>query len=724
MKIKDLHIKKNDKIPFRLLSMERNPNNNLFLIVGQHFFKVQQLKDNNDLIEEKVTIKREIKTIKYATWGRTTGDIIYFYDSNKFFLHSLDLNSNAIKKYNYQFNNDISHLSINCNDSIMACCSKDKDNKIYLLDLKNDIIRSEIIPRNIWKICDCQFSPIDENYFLLSGDGGNIYLYDIRNESKQVRDFCSESKEILSVSWHPLDKDIFCSGGMDNYIRIWDIKKNNMNSLAEFKTSAGCSKVNFLKSNPNYLISVYQNINNNINLWNIKMRDMPEYRFRGHESSVIGLDTDKNGTRIISIDKKGILIVHDLNKGERILDDITTNIINFNNHNEIYCFHDEKLEKENFSKIYEKIQEKNQIIIDEENNHVKDIQDNINNIYMLNFNQKDMQIMNKSPTKDDKLLHLKKDTILILNNELKQYYIFTPEQIHSLFRGYIYYIEKNENLYKRNRFQSWNDIYKVNMPDEPTNVDNFDYSRKLVISINKNLSFAKNHINNYNHISIWNTLLNLSQQNTFKLLFNQSMGKEEITINLKKKKKKNNINNLNKSFEKEKKNNEMKDPTSLKLMTTILINQLSKIIDYLIDDYGDIYLATIICYLFKPILFKDEVLKKRILRLIKDCVNNLRKYQLYVDANHLIKYGPEENNKIDKKTYIFKYSCTKCKIYEFKDGRCSCGKVIACEECEKKISGLFLWCPLCGHEEHLSHINKNKAEFYCNGCKKRKIIEN
>ena len=121
-------------------------------------------------------------------------------------------------------------------------------------------------------------------------------------------------------------------------------------------------------------------------------------------------------------------------------------------------------------------------------------------------------------------------------------------------------------------------------------------------------------------------------------------------------------------------------------MTTILINQLSKIIDYLIDDYGDIYLATIICYLFKPILFKDEILKKRILRLIKDCVNNLRKYQLYVDANHLIKYGPEENNKIDKKTYIFKYSCTKCKIYEFKDGTCSCGKVIACEECEKKLS--------------------------------------
>ena len=80
----------------------------------------------------------------------------------------------------------------------------------------------------------------------------------------------------------------------------------------------------------------------------------------------------------------------------------------------------------------------------------------------------------------------------------------------------------------------------------------------------------------------------------------------------------------------------MNHPSSLKLMTTLVVNQLSKIIDYLIDDYGDIYLATIICYLFKPVLFKDEKIKKRILRLIKDCVNNLRKYQLYVAANHLI----------------------------------------------------------------------------------------
>ena len=583
-----------------------------------------------------------------------------------------------------------------------------------------------MVCRENLRIRDCQFSPINENYFLISGDVGNIYLYDISNFSLPIKDFFSEAKDILSVDWHPTKENLFCSGGMDNFIRIWNINNNNRRPIAEFKTLEGCSKVCFLKSNPNYIISSYQTNNYNINIWNIKFRDIPEYRYTGNENNIIGFDTDYEGTRILSIDRTATLIINYLNKGERILDDITTNIIKFNNNNELYCFHDNKVFKENlsetkakdYSKTNDKTKNDNSLIA-----NLKKTKENINSIYMLNFNQKEIQLMNKTTSKEDINLNLKKDMKIKLNTELRQYYIFTPEQILSLFRGYIYYIEKNENLYKRKRFQSWNAIQTENMSDESYTVDKLDFSEKLEISISKNLLFAKNHINNYNHISIWKTLLNLSGQNTFKSMYNQFMQKEPKGTGNKKRKKTTN-NCLNKSFEKENENYEMNHPSSLKLMTTLVINQLSKIINYLIDDYGDIYLATIICYLFKPILFKDEKIKKRILRLIKDCVNNLRKYQLYVPANHLIKYGPEENNNIDGKTFIFNYSCTECQLNKFENGRCSCGKVISCEECEKKISGLFLWCPSCGHEEHLSHINKNKAEFFCNGCKKKKIIDN
>ena len=716
MKIKDLLIKKNDRTPFKPMSMERNPNNNLFLILGKDYFKILELINGNNFEEVKLSFRR-IKLIKQAAWGRITNNKIFFCDSNNK-LYSSDLNSKPHISDIYEFEDEINHISMNCKDSIMACCTS-RDSNIHLLDIENKKIIHTIVRQNPLNIKNCQFSPINENYLIISDDRGHIYLYDKRNTLSQAKDFCSEAKEILSIAWHPTDVNKFCSGGMDNYIRIWDINNNN-ESWADFKTSEGCSKVSFLKSNPNYIISTHQTNNYNINLWNMKMRDMPEYRFTGHESNVLGFDSDIKGNKIISVEKKGILMIHDLNNGERILDDITTNIIKFNNNNEIYCFHDDKLQREFFSKIIHKdsennLENKDDIKNNNEYKPLKSDKENIKNIYKLNLNQKDLQMMDRTLKEDNLVLYIKRDIKLTLNSELKQYYIFTPEQIHHIFRKYIYYIEKNENLYKSKRFPSVSDI---NLLDKIT-VDDIDFSEKLKISITKNLVFAETGINNYNHISIWKTLLHLVQQNTFKSIFNY-FSKEQKKIN--KKRKNTTINELNKSFEIKNDKYEM-NQTSMKLITTLVINQLTKIIDYLIDDYGDIYLATIICYLFKPILFRDEKIKNRVLRLIKDCVSNLRKYQLYVDANHLIKFGPEENNKIEKKSYEFKYSCKNCEKTKFDHGKCSCGRVIACEDCHEVISGLFLWYSSCGHEEHFSHvINENIEKTFCNICNEKKSI--
>ena len=203
------------------------------------------------------------------------------------------------------------------------------------------------------------------------------------------------------------------------------------------------------------------------------------------------------------------------------MDDITTNIIKFNNNNEIYCFHDDKLQREFFSKIVHKdsennLENKDDIKNNNEYKPLKSDKENIKNIYKLNLNQKDLQMMDRTLKEDNLVLYIKRDIKLTLNSELKQYYIFTPEQIHHIFRKYIYYIEKNENLYKSKRFPSVSDI---NLLDKIT-VDDIDFSEKLKISITKNLVFAETGINNYNHISIWKTLLHLVQQNTFKSIFN------------------------------------------------------------------------------------------------------------------------------------------------------------------------------------------------------------
>ena len=61
----DLRIKKNDKIPSKL-SMERNPYNNKFFLLGINFFKLYELSNDNKIIELKAGFP---KKIKQAIWG-------------------------------------------------------------------------------------------------------------------------------------------------------------------------------------------------------------------------------------------------------------------------------------------------------------------------------------------------------------------------------------------------------------------------------------------------------------------------------------------------------------------------------------------------------------------------------------------------------------------------------------------------------------------------------
>ena len=735
MKVIDLYeIEKNTLRPS---AIERNPKKNLFAIVGKNYFKIHELKEDNEFVDKKINIKNKLNYTSII-WDPNNSNRIYLLANqiinsntrrtlNLPNLYSIDLGKYTEINDIFKFKENISRLSMNCNEnqSILACCSK--DDEILILDSKNKNIISTIKRNNIGKICDCRFSPLDENLLLFSTENGQIYLYDLRNILQARMNFCSESREILSISWHPTDPKLFCSGSMDNYIRIWDIN-NDISSLAEFRTSKGCSKVNFLKSNLNYIMSSYQT-GDYIDLWNLKLRDMPEYHFSGHQNNIIGFDNDVEGRRLVSIDKKGILIINEMNNWVRILDNITTNVIKINNNNEIYCFHDNKLKKENF---YDINKDNKDDINNKDDNNNKDnpiIQskfseeievfnkenDNIKKIYMLNFNHPDLQIKKNIAEKEDKI-YLKSDITLNINSELKQYYFFNRDQMHNLFRSYIYYIEKKESLYKRTRFRSQNDFAKIESEDimnDKNDADEINFSEKLSKAINENLKYAQETLNNYNHVAIWNTLSYLSNQSIFKQLYDKYSGKIE-----KKSKKSKKNNKKNQSFDEEKIiNNNPLSQNSIKLMTNLIVNQISRIIEYLIDNYGDIYLATIICYLYKPFLFKDEREKNRVLKLIKQCVNNLRKYQLYIDANHLIKYGPEENKKVQEKSeYKFLFSCKNCGRNEFKEGKCACGKILLCGECYKKTSGLFIWCPGCGHGGHIDHINKMKSVYNCKDC--------
>ena len=92
-------------------------------------------------------------------------------------------------------------------------------------------------------------------------------------------------------------------------------------------------------------------------------------------------------------------------------------------------------------------------------------------------------------------------------------------------------------------------LNQVDMKDNRISINGFDFSQKLALAVYKNLDKAIKEIDNYNHISIWKTLLNLTEQTSFKFVYNKFIGKE---TKIDKKKKKLNHNDANKSFENEK----------------------------------------------------------------------------------------------------------------------------------------------------------------------------
>ena len=90
----DLPIKKNDKVLSKL-SMERNPFNNKFYLLGTNIFKLYELSNDNKIIELKVGFQR---TIKQATWGKFQKNILYIYDSMNI-LYFKNVAQNNIHKF-------------------------------------------------------------------------------------------------------------------------------------------------------------------------------------------------------------------------------------------------------------------------------------------------------------------------------------------------------------------------------------------------------------------------------------------------------------------------------------------------------------------------------------------------------------------------------------------------------------------------------------------------
>jgi hypothetical protein len=112
-------------------------------------------------------------------------------------------------------------------------------------------------------------------------------------------------------------------------------------------------------------------------------------------------------------------------------------------------------------------------------------------------------------------------------------------------------------------------------------------------------------------------------------------------------------------------------------MKEIFINNINQIIKFLIDCHSDLWLATIIIYIFHD-LFPFN--KSNNLKIVTECYENLRKNKLYKISGKLMKFAVFDELKKNKENTLILLGCKKCGMsQDLKNNE------IKCKNCDTKL---------------------------------------
>jgi hypothetical protein len=190
--------------------------------------------------------------------------------------------------------------------------------------------------------------------------------------------------------------------------------------------------------------------------------------------------------------------------------------------------------------------------------------------------------------------------------QLNHYYSFNKLEIEEIFKNYSFISNKA--------------ILSIN--EQNLNINN---NSKFISIIINNWRFSKEKFKNYNHIAVWSQIKFLCELESFNFI-------DKV--------KDNKLNNQRDN-----------------LMIEIFRNNIIQIINFLIDCHSDIWLATIIIYIFHDLISFN---RDKYLRIVLECFENLRRLKLHKFAAKIMKFGVHNELKLNKQNSLILVSCRKC----------------------------------------------------------------
>ena len=211
---------------------------------------------------------------------------------------------------------------------------------------------------------------------------------------------------------------------------------------------------------------------------------------------------------------------------------------------------------------------------------------------------------------------------------LNHYYSFNKNQIEELFENY-HVLTNNTFMHNNLRNAEFKNLPK---------------SSKLTYIIMNNWKYAREKLKNYNHLAVWSQLKFLSGLESFGFIDNLNKNKRFSTSTR---------TTSEIALGADSTDSSLGDS----LMIEILQNNIIEIINFLINCHADIWLATIIIYIFQDVFSFN---KSKYLRIVCECFENLRRLKLHKIAAKLMKFAIYEEMKHNKQNSLILVSCKKC----------------------------------------------------------------
>lgn len=321
--IKCFNIENDDKKEMRLTAIDHN-NDKLYAIGGSSITRLYKFDENTNEFKIHKYLKISKNNSKVGTtdlqFNKINSKILASasYTNSQVGYWEIDssANFNLLGSHDSLINKISWHYT---HEKILASVSKDSFLKIWSL---NDKKATTSLNLN-QEIKDCQYSPLNEHHLLVSFKGP-IVLYDTRfmcednYGGKNIMTYYNHTDETF-IDWCPNNRDLFISGSGDKSFAIWNINENS--PIIKYKSPARISKIKFWKTNPQYIVTAF-NQTNYISLWNLKIKNIYEYIFKGNNLS--NFCWNENDTKLMTLDNDNI-IVHDFFDGNNILNTFSTN---------------------------------------------------------------------------------------------------------------------------------------------------------------------------------------------------------------------------------------------------------------------------------------------------------------------------------------------------------------------------------------------------------------